>query len=115
VTTTPWSYRAYLQASKGEFSVAKQGYVVAESGWFSERSACYLASGRPVVVQDTGFSAWLPTGSGLLAFRTPEEAVAGIEQIEANLPQHCQAARDLAEACFSAPRVLADLLKAVDV
>src|SRR5262249_4053715 len=65
----PWAFRDYIRQSKCEFSVAKHGYVVSRSGWFSERSASYLASGRPVVVQDTGFSDWLPTGRGVLAFR----------------------------------------------
>lgn len=113
VTTTPWTYRAYLQGSKAEFSVAKQGYVLAKSGWFSERSACYLASGRPVLVQDTGFSAWLPTGSGLLVFRTPGEALAGIDQIEDRLAEHCRAARDLAETYFAASTVLGEMLMQV--
>ena len=75
VACDPFSYRDYLQASKGEFSVAKHGYVVSHSGWFSERSACYLASGRPVVLEDTGFTDWLDSGRGLLAFRRLDEAV----------------------------------------
>src|SRR5213075_1343881 len=71
----PWAYQRYIQGSKGEFTVAKHGYVVSRSGWFSERSAAYLASGRPVITQETGFSDWMQTGCGVLAFRTPEEAV----------------------------------------
>jgi hypothetical protein len=72
VTRTPWTYQHYIQDSRAEFSVAKEGYVVTNSGWFSERSAAYLASGRPVVVQETGFSEWLKAGAGIIAFRTPE-------------------------------------------
>src|SRR5690606_31069346 len=71
----PESYRDYIMGSRGEWSVAKSGYVRARSGWFSCRSACYLAAGRPVVVQDTGFSGAIPTGEGLCAFVTPDEAV----------------------------------------
>ena len=73
-TREPWIYQHYIRQSKGEFSVAKHGYVVTRSGWFSERSACYLASGRPVVVQETGFSDCLQTGLGIVPFCTPEEA-----------------------------------------
>jgi len=110
VTQSPWSYQRYLQTSRAEFSVAKHGYVIARCGWFSERSAAYLASGRPVVIQDTGFSDWLPTGSGVLSFNTPEEAISGIEAIDARYHFHCQTARSLAEAYFDARRVLSDLL-----
>jgi hypothetical protein len=110
VTRDPWTYQAYIQRSKGEFSVAKHGYVVSRSGWFSERSACYLASGRPVVVQDTGFSNWLPTGSGILAFETPDGAVAAIEAVTADYARHCRAARDIAETYFDSDAVLTELL-----
>src|SRR2546430_3077894 len=65
------SYRSYIQSSKAEWSVAKNGYIVGQSGWFSDRSACYLAAGRPVIAQETGFSASLPAGGGLLSFRAP--------------------------------------------
>ena len=82
--------------SRGEFSVAKNVYVATRSGWFSCRSVCYLAAGRPVVVQDTGFSELIPTGLGLLAFSTPEEAVSGIATVEADYPAHQAAARELA-------------------
>jgi hypothetical protein len=110
VTRTPWSYQHYLQASKAEFSVAKQGYVITNSGWFSERSACYLASGRPVIVQDTGFSNVLPSGEGIMAFTTLEEAVAAIEDIESNYTKHAKAARAIAEAYFDANKVLSKLV-----
>lgn len=110
-TRDPWTYQAYLRASKGEWSVAKHGYVTARSGWFSERTAAYLAAGRPAVVQDTGFSELLPTGAGLLAFRTPGEALAGVEEVDRRYAFHARAAREVAEECFDARRVLPPLLE----
>jgi len=110
VTQDPWSYRDYIQSSKAEFSVAKQGYVSTRSGWFSDRSVAYLASGRPVVLQDTGFSDWLPAGSGLVAFNTPDQAVAGLDEINSRYRQHCRDARALAEEWFDASRVLSRLV-----
>ena len=104
-------FRAYIQQSRAEFSVAKNGYVKSRSGWFSDRSACYLASGRPVLVQDTGFSKHLPTGQGLLAFTTQEEAVRAIEAVNADYAAHCAAARRLAEEKFTAPKVLRSVLE----
>lgn len=104
------SYRQYIESSKAEWSVAKNGYVQGQSGWFSCRSACYLASGRPVAVQDTGFSAVLPVGEGLLTFRTLEEAVATIKEIEANYARHAKAARALAVEYFDAAKVLTQLI-----
>src|SRR2546422_192416 len=71
---TPDRYRAFIQRSKGELGIAKSGYVESQCGWFSDRSVCYLASGRPVVAQETGFSRFLPTGEGLFAFDTPDDA-----------------------------------------
>jgi hypothetical protein len=106
-------YRAYLQSSLGEFSVAKQTYVANNSGWFSDRTECYLASGRPAVVQDTGFSEHLPTGEGLFAFRNLEEAQGGIEAILSDYPRHSQAARALAEDHFAANVVLTALLERI--
>jgi hypothetical protein len=105
------SYRRYIQSSKAEWSVAKQGYVTSRSGWFSCRSACYLAAGRPVVVQDTGFSDILPTGEGLLAFTTLDEAVAGISEVDAHYYRHARAAREIAEAHFDSDKVLSRLLE----
>ena len=104
------SYRAYIRGSRGEWSVAKNGYVAGEAGWFSCRSACYLAAGKPVVVQDTGFPAVIPTGNGLFAFRTPDQAVAALEAIEADRPHHVAAARDLARAYFAHDLVLPQLI-----
>jgi hypothetical protein len=103
-------FRSYIQRSRAEFSVAKQGYVKTQSGWFSDRTACYLASGRPVLVQDTGFGRHLPTGRGLLTFTTLEEAVQGIESINADYGAHSVAARKLAEEKLAAPKVLQSIL-----
>jgi hypothetical protein len=111
VTRDPWSYQRYLAGSKAEFSVAKHGYVASHSGWFSERSACYLASGRPVLIQDTGFTTWLPASAGVLAFRTPEEAAVGVEEIGRRYEFHCRAAQDLAAEFFDARKVLASLVE----
>ena len=107
----PWEYQRYLRESKGEFSVAKEGYVVSRSGWFSERSAAYLASGRPVVVQDTGFSDWMETGRGVLGFRTAEEAAAGLEEVGRDYERHCRAARMIASEYFDARTVLSKLIE----
>ena len=105
------SYRDYIESSKAEWSVAKNGYVVGRPGWFSCRSACYLAAGRPVAVQNTGFDAVLPIGEGLLAFSTVEQAVASIQEIEANYQRHARAAREIAAEYFDASRVLTDLVE----
>ena len=106
------AYQAFIQDSKAEFSVAKQGYVVSRSGWFSERSAAYLASGRPVILQDTGFSNWLPTGLGVLSFNNPDEAVAAIDEVNARYEVHCRAARELAREYFDARKILSSLVEA---
>ena len=111
VTRDPWSYQEFIRGSKAEWSVAKHGYVASRSGWFSERSAAYLASGRPVLTQQTGFSDWIPTGAGLLAFETMEEALAGLEEIDAAYEHHCRAARELAETFFGARKVLTHLIE----
>lgn len=110
VTKDPWIYQEYIRASKGEFTVAKHGYVASRGGWFSERSAAYLASGRPVVTQDTGFGTWLATGRGVLAFTSPAEAVDALRNVSANYRMHCAAAREIAAACFDAETVLTSLL-----
>ncbi len=109
----PWAYRDYLRTSKGEWSIAKEGYVKSRSGWFSCRSACYLALGRPCVLQDTGWSRVYPTGDGLFAFDTIEEAVAGIEEVNADYTHHSTEARAVAEEMFDARKVLGKLLEAV--
>jgi hypothetical protein len=104
------SYRQYIESSKAEWSVAKNGYVLGQSGWFSCRSACYLAAGRPVVVQDTGFGTVLPVGQGILPFATPEEAIGAIREVEANYENHTKAARAIAEAYFDSDKVLTRLV-----
>ena len=110
-TLTPQDYQDYIAGSRGEVSVAKNVYVALRTGWFSTRSACYLAAARPVVVQDTGFSAVLPTGRGLHAFTTADEAAAAIEAIEADYEREMQAARDVALAHFDARDVLSRLIE----
>jgi hypothetical protein len=100
------AYRDYVRTSKAEWSVAKNGYVVGRSGWFSCRSACYLAAGRPVVLQDTGFSDVLPVGEGVLAFDSLEEAAAGIRSVEADYARHSRAATEIAHEFFDSDRVL---------
>lgn len=107
---SPNAYQNYIQSSTAEFSVAQGIYVETESGWFSDRTACYLASGRPALVQDTGLSCNLPVGEGLLTFRTLHEAMEGVHQIMANYRMHCRAARDIAEQFFSSDRVLGRIL-----
>ena len=105
------SYHDFLTNSKGEWSIAKNGYVRSESGWFSCRSACYLAAGKPVVVQDTGWTAHLPSGDGVLAFTTPDEAAAALAKVSSDYDHHCRAARAYAEEHFDAEKVCAQLLE----
>ncbi|MBN2183505.1 MAG: hypothetical protein JW715_16465 [Sedimentisphaerales bacterium] len=109
----PDSYRDYIRFSRAEFSVAKHGYVKSSSGWISDRTACYLSSGKPALVQSTGFEGKIPTGKGLLTFRTRDEAVAGIEEINRNYLAHCKAARQLAEQFFDSDIVLPKILEKV--
>ena len=106
------SYRGFLGASRGELSVAKETYVKARTGWFSCRSACYLAAGRPVVTQDTGWSRTVPHGLGLVPFDDAEGAAEAVRAIESDYAAHARGAREIAEAAFDARRVLADLLDA---
>ena len=108
--TDPFDYRNYVTASRGEFTVAKEQYARLRSGWFSDRSACYLASGRPVVTSETGFSDVLPSGEGLFGFDTVEEAADAIEAIEADYVRHCAAAIEIARSFFSYDVVLPALL-----
>jgi len=111
---TPDRYRAFIQRSKGELGIVKSGYVESRCGWFSDRSVCYLASGRPVVAQDTGFSRFLPTGEGLFAFDTPDAALGAIDAITSDYRRHCRRGRDLAEAYCEAERVLGRLLERIE-
>jgi hypothetical protein len=107
---SPREYQRFVQGSKAEFGVAKSGYVRSRCAWFSDRSACYLASGRPVVAQDTGFSDLLPCGAGLLAFNDTEEAAAAVADVGRDYERHCRVARSLAAAYFDARIVLPSLL-----
>jgi hypothetical protein len=106
-------YRDYIIASGGEFTVAKDQNIRLRSGWFSDRSASYMAAGLPVVTQDTGFGNVLPTGEGLFAFRTMEEILSAFEAIEGEYERHCRAARSVAEEYFGAETVLGRLMDAV--
>jgi hypothetical protein len=105
------TYQNYIAGSRGEFSASKNAYVKTRSGWFSDRSVCYLAAGLPVILQDTGFSDWLPTGEGILAFSSLEEAANCINEVNASYSAHQRAARQIAEEKFSYKRVLTRLLE----
>ena len=111
VASDPWKYQDFVRASRGEFCVAKHGYVWTSCGWFSDRSCTYLASGRPVVVQDTGFSWNLPCGEGIIAFKSVDEAINGLQAISAQPLRHSCAARRIAEIHFNSRVVLTDLLE----
>ena len=101
----PFGYRTFFQRSRAEWTVAKDQNVRLQSGWFSERDACYLASGRPVIAQSTGFERVLPTGEGLFAFRTMDEVLRAVDQIESDYPRACRAARGVAESHLEATSV----------
>jgi hypothetical protein len=113
VAATPALYRAFIQGSMAEFGIAKDGYVTARSGWFSDRSACYLASGRPVIAQETGFSDFLPTGSGLFAFETADDVLAAIDDLRGNYSFHRRSARAIAAEYFDSDKVLGGLLQMI--
>jgi hypothetical protein len=115
VAGTPAGYRSYIQRSLAELSIAQNMYVATRSGWLSDRSLCYLASGRPVLAQDTGFSDNYPVGEGLLAFTTLEEAAAGVDAIQQDYERHSRAARALAEEYFDSAKVLNRLLDRLGV
>ena len=106
VARTPGAYRSYIQASRGEFSCAKPSCMRFQNGWVSDRTICYLASGKPAVVQHTGPNPYLPEGEGLFRFRTIEEAAAGLDAINRDYERHCKAARGIAEAFYDAGFVL---------
>lgn len=107
---TPDSYRSYIQHSRGEFTAVKHGYTAGRTGWFSDRSACYLAAGRPVIVQDTGIGRYLPVGAGLLTFTDIDSAAAALESVEANYPRHVAAATSFARTYVDSDRVLSRLM-----
>ena len=109
------SYRNYIRGSRGECTVVKNGYAVGRTGWFSDRSACYLAAGRPVIIQDTGIGAHVPTGSGLLTFTDLDSAVAAINSVERDYAAHATAAAAFARQHLDSDRVLPRLLELAGV
>ena len=110
----PAAYRDYIRSSMGEFTAAKEQYVAPKSGWFSDRSVCYLAAERPVITQETGFSKYVPSGQGLFAFSTVEEALAAIDAVRSDYPLQSRRAREVASEYFAAERVLADMMAVVE-
>ncbi len=110
VAGTPESYQHYIQQSRGEFSCAKPSYVKFQNAWVSDRTLCYLASGKPVVVQNTGSSTFLPDNEGLFRFTTLREAVNALGSVNEDYEHHCRAARKIAETHFDAKQVLASVL-----
>lgn len=113
VVDDPDAYWGFIRGSKAEFGIAKSGYVLSRCGWFSDRSACYLAAGRPVIAQDTGLRGCLPTGEGLFTFSTPDEVAAAVDALAADYDRHARAARALAEAYLDSDQVLARMLSEV--
>jgi hypothetical protein len=111
VSRSPWDYRDFIRDSMAEFGVAKHAYVDRCSGWFSDRTACYLAAGRPALVQDTGWSAHLPSGTGLIGFSTMDEAIDGLARVESDYALHARRAREIALECLDAARVLPSFLE----
>ncbi|MBV9825911.1 MAG: hypothetical protein JO001_09570 [Alphaproteobacteria bacterium] len=113
VSASMESYQAFIAGSRGEFTVAKDIYVRPNSGWFSDRTVCYLASGRPAVTMRTGFTTYCPVGRGVFDYATHDEAVAAIEAVAADYAAHSRAAREIAGDCFEARTVLDDLFAGV--
>jgi len=111
VSRTPEEYRAFIQSSRGEFGVAKHTYVSTRCGWFSDRTACYLAAGRPAVVQDTDWSRHLPSGEGLLPFSSADEAADAIARVDRDYSHHSAAASAIAREHFEASTVLSSLIE----
>lgn len=112
VAGSPQAYQRYIASARAEIMCPKPIFTELKTGWFSDRSACYLATGRPVLAEDTGFSEYLPTGNGLLTFRDLSEAVAGVAEIDANYARHMRAARELAEDFLDSRRCLEAMLNA---
>lgn len=111
VSEDPSRYRAYIQRARGEFTVARDQYVRPRTGWFSDRSACYLAAGRPVITQETGFSKYLPTGKGLFGFQSMDDILAAIDTIESDYEGSCRAAREIAAEYFATEKVVGSLME----
>jgi hypothetical protein len=112
VARSPVKYQNYIQRSRAEFCCPKPFYKDFNTGWFSDRSVAYLASGRPVLAEDTGFAQHLPTGRGLVSFKSMTEAVAGVQEIDGNYPVHARVARELAEEYFNSQKWLPSMLSA---
>jgi hypothetical protein len=110
VAGSPLMYQSYVQRSRGEFSCVKPSCIKFQNGWVSDRTLCYLASGKPAVVQHTGPSSFLPSGEGMFRFTTVQEAVDALAAVNADYPRHCRAAREIAETYFDAEKVLRDVL-----
>jgi hypothetical protein len=110
ISTDAGRYRQYIQRSRAEFTAARDQYVRPRTGWFSDRSACYLAAGRPVITQETGFSKYVPSGEGLFGFATMEDVLAAVDSIEGDYRRHCRVAREIAAEYFAAEKVLAHLM-----
>jgi hypothetical protein len=108
-------FRRYIARSRGEFTVCKNGYVATNSGWFSDRGSAYLASGRPVVMQETGFSAHLPCGRGLFAVRTAEDAAAALKELNSDWSRHAGWAREIAREYLDAPKVIGKFLDEIGI
>jgi hypothetical protein len=113
VASSPQKFRQFVQDSKAEFGLAKSGYVHAKVGWVSDRSLCYLASGRPVIAQETAFSRYIPSGEGLLSFTTADECVGAVNAMNGDYARHARAARAVAETYFDSDKVLTALLEKV--
>jgi hypothetical protein len=103
-------YKRYIQGSRGEFTVARDQYVRPNTGWFSDRTCCYLAAGRPVITQETGFSKFIPSGKGLFGFRTMDDVLRAVDEIEGNYVEHSRAAREIAAEYFAAEKVVGSLM-----
>lgn len=111
ISKSPERYRQYIQQSRGEFTVARDQYTRPNTGWFSDRTACYLAAGRPVITEETGFSKFLPTGKGLFGFKTMEDILKAVDAIESDYEGHCRAAREIANDYFAAEKVIGSLME----
>lgn len=103
-------YRSYIQRSRGEISCVKPSFVKLQNGWVSDRSLCYLASGKPVVVQRTGLGSYLPSGQGIFEFSTASEAAEALASVNADYENHCRSAREIAETYFDARRIAERIL-----
>jgi hypothetical protein len=109
-TGTIEAYQTFIAGSRADFGIAKHAYVASRSGWFSDRSTCYLAAGRPVLHQDTGFGDWLPTGKGVLRFSDVEDVIGALRELDADYDSHARAAREIAEEYFEATKVIGRML-----